>query len=130
MKMLVIIDIETKICDRDVVEIIESESIKPRVAAYSPAMHYGMNDTVNIETIAAEIYRYPNGTEVKIGMSRKVQKILGLPLEAVSNMSNTIYSLQKSNREITTALDIWQTKCEKYQAMTFWQRLKFLINKP
>lgn len=126
--MLAIIDIEISECNRDIIEVIDSGS-KKRIHEFPPTSFRTVDDSVKYEVIKAERYRYPNGEERKIGMSHKVHKVLGLPLDCMSDMSNEIYSLQKSNKEITTALVSWQTRCEAYQNMTFWQRLKFLINK-
>lgn len=139
--MILIEDITYKLVDRDFIEVKQLEKM-PR------ELPLGMTpEESSIQREFVQGRRYINYdrdgrlTETKIGMTQKVQDILGLPYTALENLSKAFEEVQTQNsinvRDIgnlhnqldkeKTWLEAHKHKLNNIYSMTWWQRLKFLF---
>jgi len=75
---------------------------------------------VDIEIVKAQAFMTSDGKRIDIGISKKVQDTLGLPLDCYRQMSEEIYTYKNEILELR----------ERYTSIKnarFWKRFKFLF---
>ncbi len=86
---------------------------------------------VEEETVEGQFFCYPDGRTVCLGMSKKVQEILGIPLSAFSEMSNRLITLERRLEAETHRANMLGLEnqglrlcLEEIRSMGFLKRLK------
>lgn len=108
--------------DREQVELIVSNQEHVNYWAVKNKIPIEKAMDVVVEVIHGRYFCNERGETIVIGFSKKVEEILGLPLNVFEKMHNHLNILQEQNKD-------QKEKLLKYKSMTFWARLKFLFNK-
>lgn len=85
--------------------------------------------TVNMERITPEEFVDAFGRHSFVGLSRKVQEDLGLPMEAFITMKEELETLRWDKQKLYKAVNALSKDVLKYEEMTFWQRVKFCFKR-
>lgn len=83
--------------------------------------------SIEKEVVEIKLYRDMNGLYKRIGMTKAVQDILGLPLEIIEDMNRQILSLDLQVNGLQIAVNNQIAIIKKYETMCFWERLKYLL---
>ena len=114
-----------------IIKNVETENIKEntiRYQHYDPELIAATNYTdpcyryeLKVETIKGRRYRNSNGLDIVIGWSLAVQKALGLPFEELESLRSRCDYKSKRIEQLTKELRMIYN-------LSFWERIKFLIN--
>lgn len=110
---------EIKVIDVDV------DIDKYQIAYHEPLSYAAITDSdpkeyveITTELITGRRFVNANGEEVCVGMSKQVQKYIGLPFEVYENLQNNIKYERKQTK-------IQRYKLDRVKSMTFWHRIKY-----
>lgn len=93
------------------------------------------------EVVEAQVFINSRGEELIVGISKEVQRALGIPMETIQDMHNTIDQLQhkinRMNRDfiamtrehgrVCKQLDIANKRKQLVESAGLWKRIKFLF---
>ena len=97
--MILIKSIEIVEIDRDPVEIVSQISPHESIRVYSEGKPTDISHKVLTEYVRGRVFVNMNGQRINIGMSQKVQELIGLQFEAYENM-------QAANQKLRTSVAI------------------------
>ncbi|MCP4612118.1 MAG: hypothetical protein GY845_25770 [Planctomycetes bacterium] len=128
MKHIFVIDIEIKETTDDNIVL----RCLDRMNKIKPG-NYSDRCDVEEEQVRAKKFMNKNGDAVWVGISKKVQQVLGLPFEAFENMEKTVNDLQriiehKDKKHLETVTSFISME-DRYKTASFWQRLRYLFTK-
>lgn len=132
--MLVVQDIKIKEVSRDIVELLHYRPAPdPREFRRVPTKE---ELEIPIEVIHGKTIITPDGREVCIGMSKKVQTALGLPFELIDDLQDDVERLHREiDMQLVTIDQLRgryagaQDTIKQFRAMTLWRRIKFLFKR-
>lgn len=138
------------ICVKDI-DVIETEKDELELFAYNHTPYTVFDDpgpaAISVKYARELIHghRYINsfGKEVRIGLSKKVQNAIGLPLEAFQNLTKRCDNLQheakkycekfdqltRENGQLTRENGQLALTISNFLGMSLWERIKFLFLK-
>lgn len=129
--MLLIQDIKFTNVPKDPWElenIVQTHFLK-NTDPYSAQAQQIFQETKNIQREIVRGVRFKNerGDEICIGVPKRIQGLLGLPVAEFEFLRDRIKELQIKNKKIAGERDRVRLELNQFKNMTFWEKIKFLF---
>ncbi len=124
--MIVVKDIEYVEVDNDEIELIKYNGSFIGSSAHKPLMNPYEEMKAEREYIKGERFNN-NGEQFYLGLSKKAEEILRMPMRCFNDLTNEAVALRRLNDKIGSNNILLEQRLDDFIEASIWQRIKYLF---